>query len=144
MPGKGSDLFDDVLEDDLGGRASTPQRRVGGASLHADEFAAPRVTDELDSRFHRLQAEEAAMRTMRAQSGNTRRTRWTGTLWLLAAFAGIATAALGWSLHQGHAARANQEMLLRANAARRQAEEERLLRLQQVGPARPASKTAGP
>ncbi|MHB8416644.1 MAG: hypothetical protein ACYDCL_01110 [Myxococcales bacterium] len=131
--GKGSDLFDDVLENDLGGRPVSAKQRIGGAELRADEFAPPRVPDELDARLGLLRVEQEAM-LARQETGSVRRVRWTGALWLLAAAALVGSSGLGWVALQRFEAKSRRAAMAHADAARRKADEERLLRIPQVAP----------
>jgi hypothetical protein len=127
------ELFQDVLEDDLGGRAASPKQRVGGASLSPDEFGGTRPQEDVVDRFNILRAEEEAFRNQaQRDSRDTRRLRWTGTMWLVGVIAALGLAAVGYNLLARYGQRAAQRELAGAAAAHRSAEEERMLRMQKI------------
>ncbi len=141
MASRKPQLFEDVLEDDLGGRAASPKQRVGGASLRADEFNQGRAQEDVVDRFNILQAEEQAFRNQtHRRNRNEKRLRWTGTLWVLGVLAGLGVVAGGYMLLIRYQERSQQRELTSAAAARRNAEEERILRMREL----PASKPPAP
>jgi hypothetical protein len=138
------ELFKDVLEDDLGGRAASPKQRLGGASLRADEFNPGRAKEDVVDRFNILQAEEEAFRHQtQRRNRNEKRLRWTGTLWVLSMLGALALVAGGYTLLLRYQQSVEQRELASAAAARRNADEERILRMRAV-PTPPASAPTRP
>ncbi len=127
------ELFHDVLEDDLGGRAASPKQRVGGASLRPDEFGGGRPQDDVVDRFNILRVEEQAFRNQAQRDNrNTQRVRWTGAMWMLGLLMALGLALIGYDQLTRYEQRVAQREQARATAARRTSEEERMLRMQQV------------
>jgi hypothetical protein len=140
VPPRKPELFQDVLEDE-GRRTSSGKLRVGGASLRPEEFSGGRPQEDVVDRFNILKAEADALRTrVRREAEPKRRKRWTGALWLLGILAAAGLAAAGYKWLGLHRESVAQRELAEATAARRSAEEERILRIQKI----PTAPTPSP